>query len=139
MPSHTRWDIKPVQLKMDDAQVLGARWDLDVEQRFDGPHEGHRVEVVREVVHPLDDWDHLPVRLALGGLLDPRVDVADERLDVADDLALERGEQPEHAVRRRVMRPDVERQQLVALLDRLGRERDRFLAAAVVVAHCHLP
>jgi hypothetical protein len=43
------------------------------------------------------------------------VDVADDRLDVPDDLALERGYQPQHAVGGRVVRAEVERQQLVVL------------------------
>ena len=85
---------------------------LDLEQRLDGAAERVRVEVVGEVVHPLDDGDGLPVALVLGGLLDAGVDVADDRLDVAHDLAVERDEQPQHAVGRRVVRADVERQQL---------------------------
>src|SRR5256885_4095662 len=39
----------------------------------------------RQVVHALDHRDHLPVGLVLGGLLDPRVHVADDRLDAAQD------------------------------------------------------
>ena len=123
----------PVELEVDHAQVLGARRHLDSEQRLDRAAERHRVEVVGEVVHPLDDGDHLPVGLVLGGLLDPGVDVADDRLDVAHDLALERREQPQHAVGGGVVGPDVERQQLVRLAaaGRLGRQRDRLLALAV--------
>ena len=77
-PDEVRHD--PVELEVDHAQVLGALGDLALEQRLDGAAERHRVEVVGEVVHPLDDGDHLPVGLLLGGLLDPRVDVADDRL-----------------------------------------------------------
>ena len=94
----------PVELEVDDAQVLRALGDLDVEQRLDGAAERHRVEVVGQVVHPLDDGDDLPVALVLGRLLDAGVDVADDRLEVAHDLALERDEQPQHAVRGRVVR-----------------------------------
>ena len=132
-PDQMRGD--PVQLEVDHPQVLSARRHLDVEQRLDGAAERHRVEVVAQVVHPLDDRDHLPVGLVLGGLLDPGVDVADDRLDVANDLALERREQPQHAVGRRVVRPDVERQQLVGLARprRRARQRDRLLALAVIL------
>ena len=84
-----------------------------LEQRLDGAAEGHRVEVVGEVVHPLDDRDDLPVGLVLGGLLDAGVDVADDRLEVAHDLALERDQQAQHAVGGRVVRAEVQRQQLV--------------------------
>ena len=107
----------PVELHVDDAQVLRAPGDLDLEQRLDGAAERVRVEVVGEVVHPLDDGDGLPVALLLGRLLDPGVDVADDRLDVAQDLAVERDEQAQHAVRGRVVRADVQRQQLAPALD----------------------
>ena len=100
---------------MRDAQVLRALRHLDVQQRLDGAAERHRVEVVREVVHPLDERDDLPVGLVLAVLLDAGVHVADDRLDVAHDLALERRDQPQHAVRGGVVRAEVERQQLVVL------------------------
>ena len=131
-PHQVRHD--PVELEVDHPQVLRARRHLDVEQRLDRAAERHRVEVVGQVVHPLDDRDHLPVGLVLGGLLDPGVDVADDRLDVADDLALERRQQPQHAVGGRVVGPDVERQQLVGLAPaRRARQRDRLLALAVIL------
>ena len=124
----------PVELQVDHPQVLRARRHLEAEQRLDRAAERHRVEVVADVIHPLDHGDHLPVGLLLGGLLDPGVDVADDRLDVADDLALERRDQPQHAVRRGVVGPDVERQQFVGLAHpgRLGRRGDRLLAPAVI-------
>ncbi len=112
-PQQVRGD--PVELHVRDAQVLRARRDVDLEQRLDGPDVGHRVEVVREVVHPLDERDDLPVGLVFAVLLDAGVHVADDRLDVAHDLALERRDQPQHAVRGRVVRAEVERQQLVVL------------------------
>ncbi len=127
----------PVELEVDDPQVLRPRRDLEAEQRLDRAAEGHRVEVVGEVVHPLDHRDHLPVRLLLGGLLDPRVDVADDRADVADDLALERRQQAQDAVRGGVMRADVEGHQLVRLAWLCG-DRDRLFAPAVVLGHAHL-
>ena len=105
----------PVELHVDHAQVLRAWRDLEVEDRLDRSAECHRVEVVGEVVHPLDDRDDLPVRHVLGRLLDAGVEVADLRLDVAHDFAVERRHQPQHAVRGRVVRAEVERQQLVGM------------------------
>ena len=116
-----------VELEVDDPQVLGALGDLDPQQRLHGTAVRHRVEVVGEVVHPLDDGDDLPVALVLGRLLDAGVDVADDRLDVEHDLALEAGQQAEHPVRRGVVGPHVEGEQLllgpeeVVALDPLGR------------------
>ena len=122
----------PVQLEVDDAQVLRARRHLEVEQALHRHAERHRVEVVREVVHPLDERDDLPVGLVLARLLDAGVDVADDRLHRDDGLALERQEQPQHAVRRRVVRPHVDREELVLrFVDRAALERDRLLALAV--------
>ena len=138
-PDQMRGDA--VQLEMDHAQVLPARGDLDLEQRLHGAAVGHRVEVVGQVVHPLDDRDDLPVGLVLGGLLDPRVHVADDRFDVAHDLPLQRHQQPQHAVRGGVVRAEVERQQLLGRSRRAfhsvelvldGRERDALLAPAVL-------
>jgi hypothetical protein len=130
----------PVQLEMDHPQVLRARRHVYVEQALDRHAERHRVEVVREVVHPLDERDDLPVGLVLARLLDPGVDVADDRLHRDDGLALERQEQPQHAVRRRVVRPHVDREELVTrlqlrsgygLVHRAALERDRLLALAI--------
>jgi hypothetical protein len=120
---------------VDHAQVLRALGDLELEQRLDGAAERHRVEVVGQVVHPLHDGDGLPVALVLGRLLDAGVDVADDRLEVADHLALERDEQPQHAVRGRVVRAHVEREEL--LLDAIDgvaarRDVDALLPAAVL-------
>jgi hypothetical protein len=102
-----------VELQVDHAQVLRALGHLDLDQRLDRPAEGHRVEVVGQVVHALDHRDDLPVGLVLRGLLDARVHVADDRFDIAHDLALERHDQPQHPVRGRVVRAEVERQQLL--------------------------
>ena len=129
-PEQVRGD--PVQLEVDHAQPLRALGDLLVEQALHGHAERHRVEVVREVVHPLDERDDLPVLLVLAALLDAGVDVADDRLDVAHDLALERREQPQHAVRGRVVRADVDREELVVLL---AHRLHRHGALALAVGH----
>ena len=126
----------PVELHVDDAQVLRARRHVDLEQRLGRAAEGIRVEEVREVVHALDDRDRLPVGLVLGRLLDAGVDVADDRLEIAHDLALERHEQAQHPVRGGMVGTHVEREQLMVhvvgaeALDR--RHRDRLLHLAVL-------
>ena len=137
---------------MDHAQVLPALGHLHLQQALHRAAVGHRVEVVGEVVHPLDYRDHLPVGLVLGGLLDARVHIPDDRFEVAHHLALERHEQPQHAVRGGVVGAEVDRQQLmrgfVAGFDRVGAdpggaahprlvERDALLAATVVGDRAH--
>ena len=124
----------PIELEMDHPQVLRPRRDLRAEQGLDGAAVGQRVEVVGQVVHPLDHGDDLPVGLVLGRLLDTGVDVADDRRDVAHDLALERGQQAQDPVGGGMVGTDVEGQQLVglALAGGLRRVGDRLLALAVV-------
>ncbi len=69
---------------------------------------GHR----RDVVVLVDDRGDLHVRELLAELLDRAVQVADVRRRLDDDLAVEEQVHPEHAVRRRVLRPEVQQHQL---------------------------
>ena len=105
--------VKPVQLHVDDAQVLGARRDLEVEHLLDAAAEGLHVEEVGEVVHPLDERDRLPIRLVLAVLLDARVDVAHDRLEVDHGLALERDEEAKDAVGCGMVWPEVHGHELL--------------------------
>ena len=116
-PDQVRHD--PVELQVEDPQVLGAVGDLELEQPLDAAAERLHVEEVGEVVHPLDEGDRLPVALVLARLLDPRVEVADHRLQVEDLLAAQGDDQAEHPVGGGVMRPHVDRHHL--LLDVLRR------------------
>ena len=109
--------VDPVQLHVDHPQVLGAVGDLQLEQLLDAAAVGLHVEEVAEVVHPLHVGDGLPVALLLAGLLDTRVDVADDRLQVQDLLALQGHDQAQHPVGRRVVRPHVDRHQLLLGLE----------------------
>ena len=121
-PNQVRVDA--VQLAMDHAQVLRALGHRLVEQLLHAHAEGERVEVVRQVVHALDERDHLPVRLVLAVLLDAGVDVADEGLELAHDLALERHQQPQHAVRGGMVRTEVDRQHLLVAAVPVAVEHD---------------
>ena len=112
--------VDPVELEVDRAQVLRPRRDLELEQRLDRAAERLHVEEVGEVVHPLDERDHLPVALVLAALLDPGVDVADDRLQVEHLLALEADQQAQHPVGGGVVRAHVHGQQLVLGLERLA-------------------
>ena len=112
--------VDPVELEVDRPQVGGPGRDLDLEQLLDRAAEGLHVEEVGEVVHALDERDHLPVALVLAGLLDPGVDVADDRLEVEHLLALEADQQSQHAVGGGVMRAHVHGQQLVLGLEQLA-------------------
>ena len=90
VPSQNRW----LAIRFSSRWITRRYWarggTSSSSSRLDGHAVGHRVEVVGEVVHPLDERDDLPVLLVLAALLDAGVHVADDRLDVAHHLALER-------------------------------------------------
>ena len=60
-PDQVRMD--PVEFEVEHPQVLRARRDLELDQLLDRATEGLHVGEVGEVVHPLDERDHLPVVL----------------------------------------------------------------------------
>ena len=71
-------------------------------------HERQAVGLRAEVIHALDERDHLLPLLLLGGLLDAGVEVADGGRHGDDGLAIELEHQPQHAVRAGVLRPHVD-------------------------------
>ena len=76
--------------------------------RSDGEHDAELVGERRQPVVPVGQHDDLPVVAHLEQLLGAAVHVADDRLRGHDALAVEHEPQPQHAVRGRVLRPDVE-------------------------------
>src|ERR1700692_795348 len=89
VPSHTRWLMIRLSSRCSTRRYWARLGTSRPSSVSVVAGERHRVEVVGEVVHPLDDRDDLPVALVLGRLLDPRVHVADHRFDVAHDLSLQ--------------------------------------------------
>ena len=77
-------------------------------------HEGQAVGLRAEVIHALDERDHLLPLLLLGGLLDAGVQIADGRRHRDDGFAIELEHQPQHAVRAGVLRPHVDGHRLGA-------------------------
>ena len=69
--------------------------------------ERQAVGLRAEVVHPLDERDHLLPLLLFGGLLDAGVQEADGGVGVDDFLARQLQHDPQHAVRAGVLRPHV--------------------------------
>src|SRR5687767_10561315 len=104
------------QLRRDDPQHGAAFGDLDPEETFRAECEGDvvpdRVEVVL-AIGPRDDLVVLPV---LPDLLEAAVQVADVGNASHDGLAVELEHQPEYAVRRGVLRADVDQHVLAAEL-----------------------
>ena len=93
---------------MQHADVADAFGHLDAEQPLDRQAERHAVGLRAQVIHPLDERDHLLPLLLFGGFLDARVQVADRRRRREHGLAIELEHQPQHAVRAGVLRPHVD-------------------------------
>ncbi len=112
-PAEVRRD--PVQLEHQHADDLGPLRDpvLDAEQSLHPKAVRRLVEQRRQVVGAGDERGALRPGPVLHRLLDAGVQVADRRAGVGDRLALKGEDQPEHAVRRRVLRPHVDDDLLV--------------------------
>ena len=62
----------------------------------------------RDVVEPVEIRDRLQIGLVLDQLLGAAMQQADVRIDALDDLAVELQHQAQHAVRGRMLRPEID-------------------------------
>ena len=95
----------PVQLGEQRPGPDGALGHLHAEHPLDGQHHAQFVGERRQPVVAVGQHHDLPVVARLEELLRAAVHIADDRLGLPDHLAVEHQTQPEHAVRRRVLRP----------------------------------
>ena len=86
---------------------------LDLEQLLDREHEDELVVLERDVVDALRVRDRLPPRLLLHVLLEAGVQVADHRGAGRRRSRRQVDDEPQHAVRGRVVRAEVDRQDVV--------------------------
>ena len=114
----------PRDLVEHHADVLRAHRHLDAEQPLDRQAVGVLVAHHRHVVEPVHVRQRLQVRLVLGELFGRPVQEADVRIGALDDLAVELEHEPQHAVRRRVLRPKIHR--VIANLGHLARAQMNF-------------
>ena len=103
------WFLMRVSSAIIVADVLGADRDLEAEQLLDREHEAVLHAHRRAVIEPVEVGQRLGVGLVLDQLLGAAVEQADMRVDPLDDLAVQLHDQAKHAVRRRVLRPEVDR------------------------------
>ena len=87
----------------------------------------------RAVIEPVEIGQRLQVGLVLDQLLGAAVEQADMRIDALDDLAVELHDQAQHAVRRRMLRAEVDR----VVADRPRRRWSRGWPS--VACSCSLP
>ena len=99
---------KALQFVHDRPDILRALGNLDTHRALDAHAQRVTVLVGRQVVEPVGERKHLRIGQALAHLLDSAMNITAVRIDLLDDLALERDAEMEHAVRSRVLRSDVD-------------------------------
>ena len=92
-----------------------------LEQLLDAEHEDELVVLEGDVVDAWGVGDRLPPRLLLHVLLEAGVQVADHGAQADDALAGEVDDEPEDAVGRRVVRAEVDLEDLVGGAELLGQ------------------
>ncbi len=97
----------PGDLVEHHADVLRTLRHLDPEQLFDRQYIGVLVAHHRHVVEPVHVRHRLQESLVLGKLLGRAMQKADVRIGALDHLAVQFQHQPQHPVRRGVLRPKV--------------------------------
>ena len=80
------------------------------EELLDRKAEGVLLVHRRDIVEPVEIRHRLQVGLVLDQLLGAAVEKPDMRIDPLDDLAVELQHKPQHAVRGRMLRPEVDRE-----------------------------
>jgi hypothetical protein len=117
--------VDPVQLAEQRPHPAGLFRHLEVEQLLDGKHEDELVVLERDVVDARPVRDAFPPRLVLHRLLEAGVEVTDDRADSDDLLAVEVDDEAQHAVRRRMVRAEVDLKDVAGLLELRRHSEDR--------------
>jgi hypothetical protein len=117
--------VQAVELREERAHPRGLARHVDAEQLLDRKHEDELVVLERDVVDAWGVRDRLPPRLLLHVLLEARVEVADHGLQADDRLAVELDHEPEHAVRRRMVRAEVDFEDVARVAQLLRHGQDR--------------
>src|SRR6516165_9394814 len=95
-------------LAIEHADQLAALWHLDVEEPLDGEGEGMLLVHRGDIVEPVEIGHGLQIGLVLDQLLGAAMQEADMRIDPLDDLAVKLEHQAQHAVRGRMLRPEID-------------------------------
>jgi len=121
-PYETGMVLQPSQLAGDDPEVLGAFGYLYSRQRFDSERVRPVIGDGAEVIEPIRVWHGTEVGLLLGYLFVVAMQVAKDRLQLDDALAVQNDIHPKDAVRRGVLRAHRDFEQLgVAAIGRWFR------------------
>src|SRR3546814_6530684 len=90
-------------------QILCARRHLQVEQLLDRQHITMLHRQRRAIVEPVEIGQRLKIGLILDQFFGAAMEQPDMRVNALDDLAVEFEHEPQHAMRRRVLRAEVDR------------------------------
>src|SRR4051794_27921808 len=99
---------KPPDLVVEDANELPALRHRDTEQLLDSEDVGVLLVHRRDIVEPIEVGNGLQVGLVLDELLGAAMKEPDVRIDPLDDLAVKLKHKAQHAVRRRVLRAEID-------------------------------
>jgi hypothetical protein len=106
--------VEPLQLGNHHADVRDALGHLEAEQLFRREAERQTVGLRAQVIHPLDQRNHLLPLLLFARLFDAGVEESDRGIGIDDGFAVELQHQPQHAVRTGVLGPHVDGHRLCA-------------------------
>ena len=95
-------------LAIQHADQLPAARHRDAEQLFRREAEGVLLIHRRDVIEPVEIRDRLQIGLVLDQLFGAAMQQADMRIDARNDFAVEFQHQTQHAVRRRMLRSEVD-------------------------------
>jgi hypothetical protein len=100
--------VDPLELGQEHANPFHAIGHFEAEKLLHRQAVRVGIGLRAEVVHPLDERNHLLKFLLLGGLFDAGVQVSDRRCRRHDRLTIELEHQPEHSVSAGVLRPHID-------------------------------
>src|SRR5581483_12407762 len=91
-----------------NADQLRAFRHVEPEQLFRSEAESVLLIHGRDIIEPVEIRDRLQIRLLLDEFFSPPMQQTNMRVDTLDDLAIEFEHEAQHAVRRRMLRPEID-------------------------------
>ncbi len=101
---------QPADLGIEHADQLSADGHGDAQQLFDGERPGVFLVHRRHIVEPVEVRHGLKIGLVFDQLLGAAMQQPDMRIDAGADLPVEFEHEAQHAMRRGVLRPEVNRE-----------------------------
>ena len=99
---------QPPDLAIEHADELAAARHCEAEQPLDGEREAMLLVHRRDIVEPVEIRNGLEIGLVLDQLLGAAMEQADMGIDAGHDLAVELEHEAQHAMRRRMLRPEID-------------------------------